>query len=211
MVVQLLSLRRHRAKESPPGIDQVLPPKVFFPVDKKVLLLCADRGLYGAGTRIAEEAEQAERLPAERLHGAKERCLFVKRLSGKGAKRRRNAESHILPLPPEEGGACAVPDRIAPGLKGGPEPAGGKGGGIRLAPDKLPSGKFEDRLPLGIHGGEEAVVLLRRNAVQGLKPVGIMARSILYGPLPHRLCHGIRDRRVQLIALLHGLSEPLID
>ena len=44
VIIQFLSLGRHRAEKRAPCIDQVFPLQIFFRIDDKILLLRADAG-----------------------------------------------------------------------------------------------------------------------------------------------------------------------
>ena len=70
----------------------------------------------------------------------KQRRLFVQRLAAIGAEGRGDAEDAVL----DKGVRGGIPCGVAPGLKGGPQAAGGEAGGVRFALDELFAGKFHD-------------------------------------------------------------------
>ncbi len=211
MIIQLLSLGRHHAEEGSAGIYQILPLQILLPVDEEVLLLRAHRGLHGLRCGIAEETQDPQRLGIDGLHGPEQRCLGVQGLAREGTEGRGNAQSHCISLTPQEGRTGAVPNGITPGLKGGPQTAGGEGRGIRLAAYQLLAGKLHHDLALCIRGRNEGIVLLRSNACQRLEPVGIVGCAVFDGPLLHGMGHGIRDRGIQLIALGDGFLQLPVD
>ena len=71
-------------------------------VDEEVLLLRADVREDPAGGRVAEPAQDAERLRAERLLRAEERDLVVERLAGERDVRRRDRHRDAVRLDLEE-------------------------------------------------------------------------------------------------------------
>ena len=103
-----------------------------------------------------------------------------------------------------------VPGGIATGLKGGPQTAGGEGGGVRLSLDQLLAGKFHDDAAVG-RRGNEAFVFFCGNASQRLEPVGEMGSAVLHSPVPHggsyRVCH----MGVQRSTLINGPLQRSIN
>ena len=106
-------------------------------------------------------------------------------------------------------GGGHIPGGVAPGLKGGPQTAGGEGGGIRFTPDQLLAGEFHHDLSAA-HRGDEAVVLLRRDAGHGLEPMSKMGSSLFHGPVLHSLGHRIGHGQIELGPLIHGLAQRFI-
>ena len=206
MVVHLLALGGHGAKKRPAGKDQILPPVIQALVHEEILLLRADAGPHPLHLRVSEQPQHPQGLPVEGLHGAQQRRLFVQRLPAVGAEGRGNTEGFSL----EKGVGGGVPGGVASGLKGGPQAAGGEGGGVRLAPDQLLAGELRNDPPVGGRA-DEAVMLLRSDAGEGLEPVSKVRCPVLDGPglhgRGHRLCH----HRVQTGALVNRFSELLIN
>ena len=103
-----------------------------------------------------------------------------------------------------------VPGGIATGLKGGPQTAGGEGGGVRLSLNQLLAGKLHDDAAIG-RRSNEAVMLFCGDAGQGLKPVGKMGGAVLHSPVPHggsyRVCH----MGVQRSTLINGPLQRSIN
>ena len=59
--------------------------------------------------------------------------------------------------------------------------------------------------------GHKGIMLLRRDAGKGLKPVGIMGRPVLHRPVLHGLGHHVRHGRRKLAALIHNFCNFIID
>ena len=196
VVIQLLAPGSLGAEEGPAGEAQVLAFHVVLPVDEEVLLLGAHLGRDPAGLGVAEEPQDAHGLAAHLVHGAEEGGLLVQGLAGVGAEDRGDAEGGVL----DEGEGRGVPGGVAPGLKGGPQPAGGEGGGVRLAPDQLLARELHHDLAPAV-GGDEGVVLLGGDAGHGLEPVGEVGAALLRGPLLHGLGDLVGDGEIQGRAL----------
>ena len=58
---------------------------------------------------------------------------------------------------------------------------------------------------------DKAVVLLRSDARQRLEPVRKVRRSVLHCPLAHRICDGVCEREIKLLALVHGIAQAAVD
>ena len=182
VVLQLLALGGLGAEQGPAAHPQILPLGVLGLVDQEVLLLRAHLSHHPLGLRVAEQPQDADRLAADLLHGPQQRGLFVQSLAGVGAEDGGDAQGALL----DEGEGGGVPGGVAPGLEGGPQAAGGEGGGVGLAPDQLLAGELHHDLAAA-GGGDEAVVLLGGDAGHGLEPVGVVGGALLHGPLLHGL------------------------
>ena len=104
----------------------------------------------------------------------------------------------------------AVPGGVAAGLKGRAQAAGGEGAGVRFPANELFAGKLHDDAAVGGRG-DKAVVLLRRDAGEGLEPVGKVCRAMLNGPVTHAGRNGVCHLGVKGLALLHGLLHGMVD
>ena len=142
-------------------------------LNKEVFLLRADGRDDPPHRRVAEEAEDPERLFVQRLHRTEERRFLIEDVAAVRAERRRDAER----FPFDERVGSGIPGRISPRLEGGAEPARREGRGVRLALDQFRPRKLHDDAPVG-RGGNKAVVLFRRNSGQGLEPVREMRGSL---------------------------------
>ena len=205
VVLQLLALGGFGAEEGPAGEEQVLPPLADALVDEEILLLrthLADDPL-DIGAAVAKELHDPHRLAADLIHGAEEGRLFVQGLAAVGAENGGDAQASVL----DEGKGFGVPGGVAPGLEGGPQAAGGEGGGVGLAPDQLLAAELHDGLAAG-GGRDEAVVLLGGVTGHGLEPVGEVGGAVFDGPVLHAfrdLIGGVQlERGAVLEALLPG-------
>ena len=160
VVLQLLALGGLGPEQGAAAEHQVLAALVELPVHQEVLLFGAHRGDDPLGGLVAENAQDAQGLAGEVLHRAQQGGLLVQHLPAVGAERRGDVEG--VPLHESVGGG--VPGGVAPGLEGSSKAAAGEGGGVGLALDQLFAGKLHDDPAVG-GGGDEAVVLLRGNAV----------------------------------------------
>ena len=213
VVIQLLTAGGLGAEEGAAGHPQVLPLAVHLFIHQEVLLLRADAGDDPAALSVSEQPEDPDGLAAHIFHGPQQRRLFVQGVASVGAEDGGDAEGALL----DEGKRGGVPGGIAPGLKGGPQAAGGEGGGVRLTPHQVLAGKFQDH-PAALGRGDEAVVLLRRDAGHGLEPVGIVGAAPLHRPGLHgpgNLVGGSQFQRCSigdaaLPRLIAGAGQPLL-
>ena len=206
MVVQLLPLGRAGAEQRPSRINQVGTALINAAVNEKVFLLRADVRAHRSGLRVAEEAENAQRLNADRVHAAQKRRFLVDRLAAVGGEHRRDAENAVL----YKRIARRVPRGIAPRLKRGAKSAGGKARRIRLTVDQLSAGKLRQR-PAVLRRGEKAVVLFGGDAGHRLEPVGIVRRALFDRPIAHRLGDNVRLGAGQTLAVLPGGAQCAVD
>ena len=102
----------------------------------------------------------------------------------------------------DEGKGGGIPGGVAPGLKGGPQTAGGEGRSVRFALDQAFSRKLQDD-PAVVGGGEEGVVFARGDIGHRLEPVGEMGGAFFHGPLLHGLSDLIGGGEVQGLSLIH--------
>ena len=205
VVVQLLPLGRLGSEESPAGVDEVVTLIVHLFINEEILLLRAHGGQHAPDAFVAEQLQNAQRLPVQRLHAAQQGRLFVQRLSAVGAEGRGDAQGRPL----NKGKAGGIPGGVAPRLKGGAQAAGGEGGGVRLALDKLLAGELHDDPSVG-SGTDEAVMLFRGDSGHGLEPVGEMGGAVLHRPVLHGRGHGIGHGGIQPCALLNGLLQGTV-
>ena len=213
VIVQLLALGRHGAKEGPAGKNQILALQIFLPIHQEILLLRAHGGGHPVGGRVPEQAQQAQSLLIDRLHGTQKRRLLIQSLALVRAEGRRDIEDRpgAVRALLYKGRRGAVPGRIASGLKGGAQSSGGEGGSVRLALYQLFSGKLHQYLAVRLGRGQKGVVLLCRRPGQRLEPVGIMSRPLLQRPLLHLVGHHIRHSQVEFLALADGPLQLLVN
>ena len=148
---------------------------------------------------------------ADCLHGAQQRGLLVQGLPGVGAECRGDTEDDSRGILLQERRGSDVPGRVTPGLERGPQASGGEGRRVRLALDQLLAGELHDHLAVLVRVRHESIVLLRRDAGEGLEPVGVMGGAVLHGPILHGLGHHVRGRQGQLAPLIHDFPDFFID
>ncbi len=211
VVLELLALGRPGAEQGPLADQEVGPLEVELAVDQEVLLLRAHRGVDPAHALVgAEDLENPERLPRERLHRAQQRDLGVERLAGPGDERGGNAQGDVVVAAHEERGAGRVPGGVAAGLEGGADAAGGEARRIGLALHQLGAGEVEHHAAVAVGCGQR-VVLLGGQAGEGLKPVRVVGRAVLDRPVLHGGRHDVGDRRVERLAAIDGAEQAAVD
>ena len=82
MIIHLLTLERRRAEKRSSGIYEILALLIYRFVDKKIFLFSSDCRDNPRRGRIAEKAENTQRLIGQRVDGAQKRCLLVESLAG---------------------------------------------------------------------------------------------------------------------------------
>ena len=140
VIIHLLSLGRPGAEKRASGEAQVPALLPQLGVHQEILLFRARSGAYPLYLRVSKQAQNAQRLSVQRLHGAQQRRLLVQRLTIVAAESGGNAQCPVLDK--RVGGG--VPRGVAPCLKGGPQSAGWERGGIRLSSDQLFAGELHD-------------------------------------------------------------------
>ena len=211
-----LPLGRTRAEQGAPRDLQVRTGKIEVVIDAEVFLLQTGKGHDGQRRLNAEELEHALCLTIQSLTGTQQRRFLVQRDARPRQKHGGDAQERAVGVFHDIGGARHIPGRIAAGLEGGAQAAGGEGGSVRFAPDKHGAGKFRDDAAGGV-GRKEAVVLLGGLAGQRIENMGEVGRALFNGPVLHNRRHGIRNGRVHAFAegdglvqgLVHGLGETL--
>ena len=205
VVVHLLALGGLGSKKGAAAEDQVPALLVELLVNEEIFLLGPHGGDHLLGLLIAQQAQQPEGLVAQGLHRAQQRGLLVQHLAAVGAE----GGGDVQGAPLDKGIGGRVPGGVAPGLKGSPQAARGERRGVRLALDELLAGKLHNH-PAIAGGGDEAVVLFGGNAVERLKPVGIVGGAQLHGPVLHGGGHGVGHGQVQLLALVDGFAQGAV-
>ena len=205
VVVHFLPLGGLGAEQRAAGEAQVGTAVVHLAVDQEILLLRPDRGVYAFDRVVAEQAENAERLLAERLHRAQQRRLFVQRFAAVGAEGGGDAERLSFNKSIRGG----VPRGVAPRLEGRAQTARREGGRVRLAFDQFLPREFHNHAAVR-RGRDKAVVLLGRDAGKRLEPVGVMRSAVRDRPVLHRGGHRVGDAEVELRPLVNGLFQRLV-
>ena len=150
--------------------------------------------------------QQAEGLLVEGFHGTQQGRLVVQRLAGEGDEDRGDAQHRAAGLLLDKGRRGHIPGRIAAGVVGGAETAGGEGRRVGLAHDQLLARQLEDGLTS--HGRrQERVVLLGGDTGEGLEPVGVMGGAFADGPILHGVGHDVGRLHAQLTAVLQHVHD----
>ena len=130
VVIQFLSLGGLGTEQSPAAEDQILPLFVHGLVDQKILLLRAYAGTDALDVLITEELQDPKGLLVQRLHGSQQRRFLIQSFPAVRAESCGDTQGMAF----DESIGGGVPGGIATGLKGGPQTAGGEGGGGAMKP-----------------------------------------------------------------------------
>ena len=203
VVLELLSLGRLRAEQSPARIDEVAPLFKRLGVDEEIFLLGTDRGEH-LFRLSAEEAEQGDRFAADGFHGTEQRSLFVECLAVVAAECGRNAECAVL----DEGVGGGVPCGVAAGFESRAETAARERAGVGLAFDELLAAELHYHAAV-VGGGDEGIVFFGGETRHGLEPVSEMRDSLFDRPVLHRICDDIcrfKGQRTVVFATVFELT-----
>ena len=204
VLLELLALVRGGAEEGAAAQDEVGALGEVLFLDEEVLLLGAD-GADDAVGMLAEEGHDALGLVAYGSHGAQKRGLLVERFTVIADERRGDAQDVVL----DEGRARGVPGGVAACLERGAQAAGGEARRVGLALDQFLAGEGHDGRAVAA-GVQERVVLLARDAGEGLEPVGVVRGALLNGPFLHSMGDDVGHLDVEGLALLKRPHERLV-
>ena len=109
----------------------------------------------------------------------------------------------------DEGGRRGVPGRVAAGLEGVADAAVGERRGVGLLLHEQLAGELLQHAALTVRLGK-GVVLLGRTARQGLKPVGIVVRTVLQRPLAHTRRDAVGNFTRERRAFFHRVEQGRI-
>ncbi len=123
LVLQLLALGRCGAEQGPAGEQQVGTVLGEPAVDQEVLLLGSDVREDALRFAVAEPAQDAQRVLAERLLRSEQRDLVVQRLAGERHECRRDRQRDAIRLDLEEDRRGDVPGGVAARLERGADAA----------------------------------------------------------------------------------------
>ena len=155
-----------------------------------------------AASRLAEPAQDAQRLLAERLLRAEQRDLVVERLAGERDVGRRDRQRDAVRLDLEEDRARSRPTRCsrAPRTSPGCRPTGTTTRPARPGRGCLPENSaIVWPSPVG---RQERVVLLGGGAGHRHEPVGVVGGAVRHRPLLHAVGDRVDDRRVERLVAL---------
>ena len=206
MIFKLLTLRCACTEQRAACVNEVRALIVELFIDKEIFLLRADGRDDTLCRGVAEKAEDTNGLCAQRFHGAQQRGFLIQHLAAVGTERRRNVQGVIF----NECVGGRVPCGVAAGFKRCAQTAGREGRSIRLALDELLAGEFHDDAAV-CRRRNEAVVLLGGDAGHRLEPVRVVRCTFFNRPVLHGICHSIGNRDVEVLAVVDGLSQRLVN
>ena len=204
VLLELLTLVGGGAEESAAAQDEVGALGEVLFLDEEVLLLRAD-GADDAVRMLAEEGHDALGLVAYGSHGAQKRGLLVERLTVVADECRGDAQDVVL----DEGRARRVPGGVAACLERGAQAAGGEARGVGLALYELLAREGHDGRAVAA-GVQERVMLLARDAGEGLEPVGVVRGALFNGPFLHGVGDDVGNLDVEGLALLERPHECFV-
>ena len=159
---------------------------------------------------VAEPAQDAQRLLAQRLLRAKERDLVVERLARERDVGGRDRHGHAVGLDLQEDRRRHVPRGVAAGLERRPDPARRERRRVRLALDQHPARELGDRVAVADRV-QERVVLLGGGAGHRHEPVRVVGRTVLERPLLDAVRDGVGDDRIERLEAVDGPAQGLED
>ena len=162
------------------------------------------------GLGVAEPAQDAQRVLAERLLRAEQRDLVVERLAGERHEGRRDRERDAVGLDLEEDRRGDVPGGVAARLERGADAARRERAGVRLALHQVLAGELGDRLAVAGRR-QERVVLLGRGAGHRHEPVRVVGRPVGQRPLLHAVGDGVDDGPIERLVPLDRPPQLLED
>ena len=205
MVVHFLTLGRSGTEEGSAGINQVFALLVQLLGNQEVFLLRANGGADTLHIGVPEQLQNPHGLTVQGLHGTKQRGFLVQCLTAVGTEGSGNAKCGSF----DKGVGSGIPGGVAPGFEGGPQTAGGEGGGVGFALNQFLSGEIHD--DTAVWGrGDKAVMLFGGNPGEGLEPVGIVGCAVGDRPVLHSSSNGIGHAGLQLCAMIDGFSQGLV-
>ena len=210
LVLELLALGRRGTEQGPAGQQQVGAVLGEPAVDEEVLLLGADVREDPLGVGVAEPAQDAQRVLAERLLRAEQRDLVVERLARERDERGRDRQRHAVRLDLQEDRRGDVPGGVAACLERGPDAARRERARVRLALDQVLAGELGDRLAVAGRG-QERVVLLGGRAGHRHEPVRVVGGAVGQRPFLHAMRDGVDDGWIERLVPLDGAPQLLED
>jgi hypothetical protein len=209
VVVELLALRRLGAEQGAAGVDEVRARQEEVPIDQEVLLLGAAERHDVIEVLVTKQLQDALGVHAHGLLAAQQRRLEVERFTGHRDEYRRDTQRVAVRVFQDVGRAGDVPAGVAARFEGAAQTAGREAGGVGLTLDQGLAGELGQRLPVG-DGLQEAIVLLGGQARHRVEDVGVVGGALLQRPVLHGGCNRVRDRGVELRALVDRRHDGLV-
>ena len=192
------------AHQGASGQHQVRPGGKQVLVHEEILLLPAQVGMDFPDLGIEEPADRQGGI-VHCLQRFLERRLVVQGLAGVGEEDRRDAERVLL----DEDRRRRIPGRVATGLEGGPQAAAREGGCVRLLLDQGLAVEGLDHASLLVVF-QQGIVLLGRQVVEGLEPVGDVGDAVAQGPGLHPVGHLVRRLHVQRFPVVNAVDQGIV-
>ena len=208
VVLQLLALGGAAPKQGAAGEHEVRPFGVQLFRSMRKYSCSGPTVVADALSRLLAKQLQA-RARAWRLTASMERSrgVFLSSASPRvGAEGRGDAQGVVL----DEGVGGGVPRGVAPGLKGGAQPAGGEAGGVRLALDQLFAGKVHDAPVPSPAGERKASCFSAVMPVMGWNQWVKWVAPLRDGPVLHGVGHHVGHGGVQRTALADGGAQRAV-
>ena len=185
VVVELLALGRLGAEQCAAGVDQVGTRQKEVSIHQEVLLLGPAEGHDVARVRVTEQPEHTLGVLAHRLLGAQKRGLVIEGLAGHRHENCWYAESIAVRVLQHICRTGHIPAGVPACLEGVAKSAVGEARRIGLTLDECLALELCECRTVA-RRLEEAVVLLRGQASQGIEDVSVMGRALLQCPILHR-------------------------
>ena len=195
MVIQFLTLGGLCAKQSSACEPKILSLGIHILGKEEIFLLCTYGSHHTLGLLVAEQPQNAQRLPGNLVHRTKQRRFLIQRITGIREKAGRNVQTSI----PYKSGRGGVPGSIASGLKCGAKAAIGEGRTIRFATNQFLAAKFHNDSTI-TGRRNKGIVFFRSDSGHRLEPMGIVGRTFFDCPHLHGLCDLICHIQRQLRA-----------
>ena len=204
VVFQLLVLGRLVSHERTPREHQVGTHGPEALVHEEIFLLPAQVGKDLLDILVEIAAHLRGGLVDGRQR-AQQGHFVVERLARIGDEDGRDTERRV----DDEGGRRGVPGRVAAGLERIADAAVGERRGVGLLLHEQLAGELLQHAALTVRLGK-GVVFLGRTARQGLKPVGIVVRTVLQRPLAHTRRDAVGNFARKRRAFFHRVEQGRI-
>ena len=205
MIFKLLSSGRGSAEQRSARQNQIFPLFEHRPVHEEIFLFGSDRRRH----LLAVDAKQFENTfggAAYRGHRFQKRRFFIQRFARIGNENGGNVERSLF----DEGGRGGIPSRIAARRAGGAGAARRKGRRVGLPDDQRFSRQLHDDAVAAARL-DKAVVLLRRQIGERLKPMGVMGGAFGKRPVFHGVCHRVGYGHIDGFARVDGLAQGFVN
>ena len=205
VVFQLLAFGGLCSVEGTPRIDKVLTLIEGFLVYEEVFLLRPNRRLYGGYVVLTKQLQYAECLTVDSFHRAEQGGFLVQSIAAVRAECRGDTKYAVLN---ECVGSC-IPSGVTSRFEGGTKTARRERGRIGFPLNELLARKLHDNSAIFV-GGDEAVVLFRRDTRHGLEPVGVVGCAVFHSPILHRRRNCVSNGQIKAAPVLNGALHQCV-